>query len=1259
MVDEDSTTWWQSINQPANSKDHRINITIRFNKTYILAEDISITFNSGRPEQMILEKSTDYGVTWKPLQYYARNCAVFSSLLLPGAAVTASDPTAVTCTNRYVEVVTRPPAWQTVKFPLRASRFSLFLGPNEDDFVAFYTALENKLLDFLKFTDLRVQLIQPATDGRGVSDVNYYGIADFRVPAWCDCNLHAAYCNFTEAGVVCDCQHNTMGQDCNLCLPLHNERPWQRGSYLPYPSGTANECTMCECNDHALSCVYNATYGRGVCQACLHNTRGYHCQLCVDTYYPNVSLPLSDPHICIDCDCDQVGVFNNSRTCAQVDNPPEVIGQCPCRPLVGGRRCDQCIPGYYGLKDGPSPGNCTACNCTSDGTVGQSNVCQQSGGQCPCKPHIVGRVCHTCAHGFFSFPSASPQSDCLPCSCDKGGSTGQTCDKTSGQCPCKANITGVKCNQVAAGSFVPMIDILAVEPASGGCEVTSDLYTPQHPFDGVGFAVCNVSTGNVSVQLGPIVGGMIQKDAQWPYMPAVRYSTSRSDIAGTLKAQVTGNTQAESSVLAARLGANVNTSCPLAVGSNYQVTLTFPPGQSTASVSRNNNLTLDIRCQYSMTLELYRYVSDNSPTNATASGQPTTNVTNNGNSTASGNTTTNLPANGNTTTNLPANGNTTTNLPANGNTTTNSSANGNTTANLPANGVTNRKKREVLLDSGPPFIIDSVVLLPGLSNTDGTVAFLSYAQSDNQTEMQDNYRFCLQQVAALSTRQQATEQSPCKDLFLSLQAELYSGARACDCNPVGTVATLGQSCQSLGGQCPCQPGVSGRSCDRCTPGYFNLTSSGCTPCPTLPCEIPDPPATTTTSPATTTTSSATTTTSPETTTLSSNTTEKENTTVAFAGASDHEPLGAGFIALIIIAAVVFIVVCALVVLFVSRRVRRNKSERNEIYHIPRCHLATEVPVEHTEVGLQRQHQDIARDNCSFKRAQPASPAAVELEVCSYDATATESSPYGNLGENNNGVPSQKSHFHTFYTFGDVPLSQSSPKEGKHLLQIPSVGRNNENSLQDLQRQRSFGGNLYDPHHNQNIIRSKSLDELPEAEKMFKVSPEPAQYHGNNLRKWMPKPDLRVSGSDREDARDSRESKSSADQPGFPPRTDVHSNDNVSDAHVKDPNKLQLKEKPQEKNKRKSPQKPVRQRQPDGEDPSVLNKIWPPPPMYDDIPVDSFTDPDYDSMDDSRVLIARPGARSLSGSHNPVFIPEPDYPSYADFTSFDEINGSLV
>lgn len=48
---------------------------------------------------------------------------------------------------------------------------------------------------------------------------------------------------------------------------------------------------------------------------------------------------------------------------------------------------------------------------------------------------------------------------------------------------------------------------------------------------------------------------------------------------------------------------------------------------------------------------------------------------------------------------------------------------------------------------------------------------------------------------------------------------------ACECDPVGTVTDM--VCAPVGGQCPCKPGVYGRQCDRCAPGYYNFTTDGC------------------------------------------------------------------------------------------------------------------------------------------------------------------------------------------------------------------------------------------------------------------------------------------------------------------------------------------------------------------------------------------------------------------------------------------------
>lgn len=64
---------------------------------------------------------------------------------------------------------------------------------------------------------------------------------------------------------------------CNECLPLYNNKPWRRGI-----STEANPCIICNCNNHADSCVYNATLdpfpdsfesgGGGVCTNCQDNT---------------------------------------------------------------------------------------------------------------------------------------------------------------------------------------------------------------------------------------------------------------------------------------------------------------------------------------------------------------------------------------------------------------------------------------------------------------------------------------------------------------------------------------------------------------------------------------------------------------------------------------------------------------------------------------------------------------------------------------------------------------------------------------------------------------------------------------------------------------------------------------------------------------------------------------------------------------------------------------------------------------------------
>ena len=45
------------------------------------------------------------------------------------------------------------------------------------------------------------------------------------------------------------------------------------------------------------------------------------------------------------------------------------------------------------------------CECDNEGTeAGQTSVCAKMGGQCSCKPNVIGRQCTKCKPDFFGFP---------------------------------------------------------------------------------------------------------------------------------------------------------------------------------------------------------------------------------------------------------------------------------------------------------------------------------------------------------------------------------------------------------------------------------------------------------------------------------------------------------------------------------------------------------------------------------------------------------------------------------------------------------------------------------------------------------------------------------------------------------------------------------------------------------------------------------------------------------------------------------------
>ena len=285
------------------------------------------------------------------------------------------------------------------------------------------------------------------------------GITDLRVMARALCYGHAESTEIVERNrrpyeACSPCQHNTMGDQCNVCKPLYRDQPFERGT------GTAaNACEMCTCNGHANSCTYSADAGAGVCSDCDSFTTGDNCDSCVVGYYrpegvqPNAASP------CLQCShCNTNGV--DQTTICVPDSLQGEAGECVCVSPYTGAECKQCVDTYFFHANSST---CRACECDDDGSV-PARTCDAQG-VCQCKTGYTGDKCQQCADGFYR----SAQSGlCVECACNTAGTDSATsiCDKTTGQCPCSAAHTGRACDACVDGYFLQLPDLSC---SSCGC----------------------------------------------------------------------------------------------------------------------------------------------------------------------------------------------------------------------------------------------------------------------------------------------------------------------------------------------------------------------------------------------------------------------------------------------------------------------------------------------------------------------------------------------------------------------------------------------------------------------------------------------------------------------------------------------------------------------------------------------------------------------------------------------------------------------
>lgn len=399
-------TFWKSKNLV-----RPVTIQIDFNQRVILHQ-ITATFQYDYPSHTQIERSQDYGNSYVAIHHNAVNC--LNSI---GRAASAT----------YTPL-------ETVCMTISTSDTSKAISymPRTEQAIARQLSTNSSVRDYFILTNVRyvlVSYITPASfDVRTADPTKYFfAIKDIDVQASCYCNGMSDQCNATSLG-KCICQKNTRGDNCQLCNPLFNNKPWRYGI----------ACEMCNCSGLAENCFYSYAKGYGVCQGCTSNTTGDFCHQCMPGFSRNSNSA------CMSCGCNLSGVETSLGICNQS------TGVCICKQNVEGSKCDSCKDQFYGLTAANNVG-CSICGCRVQMTVNGSNVCNKLTGQCPCLRGFAGRICNTCANGFYSNQSVNP-AECKECSCDPSGSQNSSCN-SSGQCYCKESFSGQKCQIIRASYF--------------------------------------------------------------------------------------------------------------------------------------------------------------------------------------------------------------------------------------------------------------------------------------------------------------------------------------------------------------------------------------------------------------------------------------------------------------------------------------------------------------------------------------------------------------------------------------------------------------------------------------------------------------------------------------------------------------------------------------------------------------------------------------------------------------------------------------
>nr|XP_026251299.1 netrin-G2 isoform X1 [Urocitellus parryii] len=449
--EEGLATYWQSITWSRYPSPLEANITLSWNKSVELTDDVVMTFEYGRPTVMVLEKSLDNGRTWQPYQFYAEDCMeAFGMSARRARDMSSSSAHRVLCTEEYSRWAGSKKE-KHVRFEVR-DRFAIFAGPDLRNMDNLYTRLESAkgLKEFFTLTDLRMRLLRPALGGTYVQRENlykyFYAISNIEVVGRCKCNLHANLCSVREGSLQCECEHNTTGPDCGRCKKNFRTRAWRAGSYLPLPHGSPNACaaagsafgkwtrpsTAAPLGESSPQPQVSSSEEAAGTSAAVPTPAKSSKLFQLKPKSPQV-MPIEEFQ---DCEC-----YGHSNRCSYIDFL-NVVTCVSCKHNTRGQHCQHCRLGYYrnGSAELDDENVCIECNCNQIGSV--HDRCNETG-FCECREGAVGPKCDDC------LPTHYWRQGCYPNVCDDDQllcQNGGTCLQNQ-RCACPSGFTGVRCEQ--------------------------------------------------------------------------------------------------------------------------------------------------------------------------------------------------------------------------------------------------------------------------------------------------------------------------------------------------------------------------------------------------------------------------------------------------------------------------------------------------------------------------------------------------------------------------------------------------------------------------------------------------------------------------------------------------------------------------------------------------------------------------------------------------------------------------------------------